>query len=156
MIKENNLQGYKYAYDGDGVNISTRMQKQRGNVQRQSCQTIKTNIEIGVIIDDRDKGVNGIRTLNECPTQRASRFGLKVATNNDSNLRIRKLIPSECLALMGFNKDNYDSVKEWGDSALYHCAGDSIVVSVLMALFGELTDLDYRTIIQEYIEKEVI
>ena len=74
----------------------------------------------------------------------------------NSNLKIRKLIPSECLALMGFSKENYDSIKEWGDSSIYHCAGDSIVVSVLMALFGELTDLDYRTIIQEYIEKEVI
>lgn len=72
-----------------------------------------------------------------------------------NNLRIRKLIPSECLALMGFSKENYESVKEWGDSALYHCAGDSIIVCVLMALFGELTKLDYRAIIKDYIEKEV-
>ena len=112
----------------------------------------KMNKEETYIYDDRDKGINGVRLLNECPTQRATRFGLKVV----NNLRIRKLIPCECLTLMGFSQENYDSIKEWGDSAIYHCAGDSIVVTVLMALFGELTDLDYRNIIKEYIEKEVI
>ena len=52
MIKENTLQGYKYAYQGDGVNISTRMDHQRGNVQKESIQTIKTQIEIGVVVKD--------------------------------------------------------------------------------------------------------
>ena len=52
MIKENNLLGYKYAYEGDGINISSRMEYQRGNVQKDSCQTLKTNIEIGVVVKD--------------------------------------------------------------------------------------------------------
>ena len=73
-----------------------------------------------------------------------------------SNLRIRKLTPRETLTLMGFTIKNYESVKEWNDSSLYHVSGDSIVVPVLVALFGELTDLDYRNIIKNYIEKEVI
>jgi len=39
-IKENDKKGYKIATPGDGINISTRMHHQRGNVQKQSCQTL--------------------------------------------------------------------------------------------------------------------
>ena len=73
-----------------------------------------------------------------------------------NNLKIRKLTPKETLNLMGFSNENYESVKEWNDSSLYHVSGDSIVVPVLIALFGELTDINYRSVINDYIEKEVI
>ena len=73
-----------------------------------------------------------------------------------SNLRIRKLIPLECMKLMGFSKKQYNDISNFNDSAIYHVSGDSIVVTCLMALFGELTDLDYRKIINDYIEKEII
>lgn len=73
-----------------------------------------------------------------------------------SDLAIRKLTPKETLNLMGFSGNDYDNIKEWNDSAIYHVSGDSIVVTCLMALFGELTDLDYRKIINDYIESEVI
>ena len=43
LVKENNKAGYKVAYEGDGINISSRMKYQRGNVQKQSCQTITTS-----------------------------------------------------------------------------------------------------------------
>lgn len=42
------------------------------------------------------------------------------------------------------------------DSAIYHVAGDSIVVTVLMAIFGEMLGIDYRKKIGEYVESEVI
>ena len=42
LIKEATKQGYKEARDGDGVNICGRMEYQRGNVQKQSTQTITT------------------------------------------------------------------------------------------------------------------
>ena len=42
-IKNNTEQGYLLAEEGDGVNISSRMEYQRGNVQKQSCQTLKTD-----------------------------------------------------------------------------------------------------------------
>ena len=42
-IKEATKAGYKEAYAGDGVNISGRMKYQRGNVQKDTCQTIMTD-----------------------------------------------------------------------------------------------------------------
>ena len=57
--------------------------------------------------------------------------------NND--LRIRKLTPYECFALMGVKREDYENcAKNQSDSSLYHLAGDSIVVNVLMAIFKEL------------------
>lgn len=56
-----------------------------------------------------------------------------------SNLKIRKLTPFECFALMGVKKEDYlKCAKNQSDSSLYHLAGDSIVVNVLMAIFKEL------------------
>ena len=51
-IKNNTKQGYQDAYEGDGVNISSRMKYQRGNVQEQSIQTLTTmgGNERGVVV----------------------------------------------------------------------------------------------------------
>ena len=54
MIKENNNQGYKLAKSGDGVNLASRMKHQRGNVQSGSIQTLKAEMEIGVVVDEQD------------------------------------------------------------------------------------------------------
>lgn len=55
------------------------------------------------------------------------------------NLRIRKLTPYECFALMGVKKEDYERcAKNQSDASLYHLAGDSIVVNVLMAIFKEM------------------
>ena len=51
-IKENNNLGYKIAQVGDGVNLASRMKHQRGNVQKGSIQTLKAQMEIGVVVDD--------------------------------------------------------------------------------------------------------
>ena len=53
--------------------------------------------------------------------------------------RIRKLTPLECFRLMGVKDEDYYKVaKNQSNSSLYHLAGDSIVVNVLMAIFKEL------------------
>ena len=53
--------------------------------------------------------------------------------------RIRKLTPLECFRLMGVRDEDYQKVAaNQSDSSLYHLAGDSIVVDVLMAIFGEM------------------
>lgn len=54
MIKENNSIGYKVAHSGDGVNLASRMKHQRGNVQDGSIQTLKAQMEIGVVIDEQE------------------------------------------------------------------------------------------------------
>lgn len=55
-------------------------------------------------------------------------------------LRIRKLTEGECVRLMGFEEKDHQSMKEIGMSKaqIYHCCGDSIIVSVLMGIFGQL------------------
>ena len=53
-IKENTKQGYKIAKPGDGVNLANRMKHQRGNVQHGSIQTLKTEMEIGVVVDEQE------------------------------------------------------------------------------------------------------
>ena len=55
------------------------------------------------------------------------------------NIRIRKLTPKECFRLMGVKDEDYlNCARNQNESSLYHLAGDSIVVNVLMAIFKEL------------------
>lgn len=73
------------------------------------------------------------------------------------NLRIRKLVPLETMKLMGFEKKDEQAMREIGmtDSAIYHCAGDSIIVTCLMALFGQMlpiSDKDLQQKIEKYVE----
>jgi DNA (cytosine-5)-methyltransferase 1 len=57
----------------------------------------------------------------------------------ENQLRIRKLTPRECYRLMGFGDQAFDLAQpNQSNSSLYHQAGDSIVVNVLMGLFGGL------------------
>ena len=52
------------------------------------------------------------------------------------DLRIRKLTPKECFRLMGVKDKDFEKVvKNQSNASLYHLAGDSIVVNVLMAIF---------------------
>ena len=71
-------------------------------------------------------------------------------------MRIRKLTPCECLKLMGFDEEDYKAMRKAGlsDSQIYHCAGDSIVVSVLMGIFGTLLGVeDYEQRINELTDR---
>ena len=53
-----------------------------------------------------------------------------------NNLRIRKLTPKECFRLMGVKDKDYENIAQHqSNSSLYHLAGDSIVVNVLMEIF---------------------
>ena len=70
------------------------------------------------------------------------------------NYRIRKLTPRECSRLMGVKKDDYErAAKHQSPSSQYHLAGDSIVTACLMAIFGELLQIDYNTKIKELTEE---
>ena len=76
------------------------------------------------------------------------------------HLSIRKLTPLETMRLMGFGKQDYKSMREinMSDMAIYHMAGDSIVVCVLIAIFYPLlfNDNNYKEIINNYIDKEIV
>ena len=107
-IKNATKQGYLEATEGDGIDISSRMEYHRGTVQKGKTQTIST-------MGGENNGVVS------------------------SDMRIRKLTPRECFRLMGVKDSDYDNVsKNQSDSSLYHLAGDSIVVNVLMAIFKQM------------------
>lgn len=59
-IRNANRKGYLEAYEGDGVDISSRMQYHRGTVQKQSTQTLDTQCNVGVVVKggSKDKEVN--------------------------------------------------------------------------------------------------
>lgn len=75
-------------------------------------------------------------------------------------LRIRKLTPKECMRLMGFTDSDYESLKDIGlsDSAIYHCAGDSIVTTCLVSLLSPFVNEEHKhiEIVNNYVEKEII
>ena len=65
--------------------------------------------------------------------------GNVLTKSGENDLRIRKLTPRECFRLMGVKDEDFDKVKKnQSDASLYHLAGDSIVVNVLMAIFKQL------------------
>lgn len=56
-----------------------------------------------------------------------------------TDYRIRKLTPRECFRLMGVRDSDYEKIaKNQSNASLYHLAGDSIVVDVLMAIFKQI------------------
>ena len=107
-IKEATKLGYKEAYKGDGVNISSRMKYQRGNVQKESIQTITTSggNERGVVL-------NNLRIRKLTPKECWRLMGFD-------------------------DEDFEKAAKVNSNSQLYKQAGNSIVVNVLMAIFKEL------------------
>ena len=93
-----------------------------------------------VNINPSGKGMNGnVYNTDLSPTLTTNKGeGIKISQNND--YRIRKLTPLECWRLMGFSDNDYYAAKSVGisDSQLYKQAGNSIVVTVLEAIFRQL------------------
>ena len=68
------------------------------------------------------------------------------------NLRIRKLTPKECFRLMGVRDENFERIaKNQSNASLYHLAGDSIVVSVLVAILGQFVKgFDFNKYVESF------
>lgn len=108
LVKENNKAGYKVAHEGDGINISSRMKWQRGNVQKQLCHTITTSSgnDRGVVTTDYR-----IRKLTPRECFRLMGFDDSDFDKVEGNL---------------------------SNTQLYKQAGNSIVVNVLEEIYKEL------------------
>jgi DNA (cytosine-5)-methyltransferase 1 len=66
---------------------------------------------------------------------------------------VRRLTPKECFRFMGVKDADFEFVeKNQSNTSLYHLAGDSIITNCLMAIFGELFDVDWRSKIEELME----
>lgn len=153
-IRNATKQGYLEGTEGDGVDISKRMKYHRGNVQKDKCQTLKTQNDVGVIVSNKCEVIGGVgekksnggtQYYNQDRIYDSEQSSPSLTTSfnpyysNKSNLGIRKLTPRECFRLMGVKDEDFDKIKDkFSDMVLYHLAGDSIVVNVLMAIFSEL------------------
>lgn len=175
-IVEATKKGYKVAHDGDGVDIGGRMTTHRGTVQKELAQTLKTDCDVGVVVKDEKfkryenyitrKNKKGEFNIQCNRAMLENDLSLTIPTGNtpkvaeSEHLRIRKLTPLECMRLMGFGNQDYKAMREinMSDMAIYHMAGDSIVVCVLIAIFYPLlfNDNNYKEIINNYIDKEIV
>ena len=65
--------------------------------------------------------------------------------NNDVTYRVRKLTPTECYKLMGFEKEDVEKAREVGasNSALYEQAGNSIITNCVALLAEHLYKAQY-------------
>lgn len=95
-----------------------------------------------IIFDDYNGRIradqDSVGTLTTNCGNDALRNGTKIIELKP-NYRIRKLTEKECFRLMGVKDEDFNRVaKNQSKSSLYHLAGDSIVVDVLMAIFGML------------------
>ena len=82
-------------------------------------------------------------------------FGIDDGGGYVDEITIRRLTPWECYRFMGFSSEDAKKCYRAGqrDANLYHQAGDSIVTTVLMAIFGELLELDYDSAIKRHVDK---
>ena len=152
-IKNATKKGYLEATDGDGIDISSRMEHHRGTVQKGKTQTLTTQCDNGVVVmgNYTPSKHNASRIVDKdysAPTVMEN-HGTITATQT-SDLRIRKLTPKECFRLMNVKDEDFNKVKiNQSDSSLYHLAGDSICSNILMALFGEMLDIDWEKKVRE-------
>lgn len=151
-IKNATKKGYLEGTEGDGVDISSRMQYHRGTVQKGKIQTITTSggENLGVIVN-KPRVIGGIGekdSNNNTQWKQQNRvyddnLSISITTSYNpfykNDLRIRKLTPRECFRLMGVKDKDFNKIKKnQSDSSLYHLAGDSIVVDVLEAIINEM------------------
>ena len=108
LVKNATKQGYLEAYDGDGVDISGRMEYHRGTVQKGAVQSLDCT-------GGNTKGVvnSDLRIRKLTPKECFRLMGVK-------------------------DEDFEKCAKNQSDSSLYHLAGDAIVVDVIKALYKEL------------------
>lgn len=87
----------------------------------------------------KDRFTKNKELANTILTTQKEGVVVKNTATNTHDLRIRKLTPKECFRLMGVKDDDYYKIaKNQSNSSLYHLAGDSIVVNVLMAIFKQI------------------
>lgn len=72
----------------------------------------------------------------------ASKYELSNKMNEDlQGYAIRKLTPLECFRLMGVKDEDFDKVAQHqSNSSLYHLAGDSLLTTVMGAIFCNMIE----------------
>lgn len=151
-VKENDVIRHSYS--------TSRMNGQMKDIQQNNISpTLDTRCDcLGVVVKSKNKRLKSLvdkmdlsqdnqfmDIYNQQTSENAGTITTRVDASNSTavytNYRIRKLTPKECFRLMGVKDEDFDKVaKNQSNASLYHLAGDSIVVNVLMAIFGKLFD----------------
>ena len=140
--------------------------KDRFTKNKELADTILTTPKEGVVVKEAKIRVVGnyspsnhdasrIVDVNGVAPTVKENHGTVTAVYVPESLRIRKMTPKECFRLMGVKDRDYDKIADLSDSSLYKLAGNSIVIQVLMGIFGELLDIDYKKKIKESV-KEIV
>lgn len=105
---------------------------------------MKTKNEEEITVHDYryDEGFRN-RTEQICPTLTTHMGGHENSLSGQpliaKGVTVRRLTPKECWRLMGFSDDDFEKARKVNsDTQLYKQAGNSIVVNVLMAIFGQM------------------
>lgn len=122
----------------------------------QQCILIPEKTKLGYAIAEEGDGVYINRPHQKrdvvqkgiIQTIKTSPDDIGVVVRFLKKLKIRKLTPKECYRLMGVKDEEINKVTV-SNAQQYKQAGNSIVISVLMAIFGELLDVDYETKIKQ-------
>lgn len=108
---------------------------------------VENEVEVGDTVDAFNKRINK-SGVSPTVTTRPEGFKtaiLPIVAEQQVNYRIRKLTPKECWRLMGVKDDDFERVAaNQSNSSLYHLAGDSIITTVLMAIFSSMVGVDWR------------
>lgn len=141
-------------YDSEGITRALKSSEGSGNIPKVLCEqhnyrffeqafeTVQENdCQVGDTIDAFNKRVNK-DGVSPAITTRPDGFKTAILPITQ-DYRIRKLTERECFRLMGVKGNDFEKVaKNQSASSLYHLAGDSICVSVLMAIFGKLFNIE--------------
>lgn len=159
LVPEATKKGYDTATYGDSINMAYPNSKtRRGRVGHGVAQTLTTGDSQQVVVEPLvwdgfnqsvrvDSTVCGTITRNVGADLKRNGQGII-----ESSYRIRKLTERECGRLMGVKGDDCNRIAEnQATSSQYHLYGDSIVTTCLMAIFGELLSVDYKTKINELV-----
>lgn len=142
-VNENDVIRHSYS--------TSRMNGQMKDIQQNNmCPTLDTRCDcLGVVVNDsllvadgktrkfKESEISGTLLTNS----NFGGIGVQLIQGLQTNYRIRKLTPLEVFRLMGVKDEDFEKIaKNQSNASLYHLAGDSIVVNVLMAIFGKLFD----------------
>lgn len=156
LVKANNSKGYDEMTDGDALDVRyPSSETRRGRVGHGVAQTVQTdggeNQAVCVYDAYNHRNVDGdkIGTLGAHSYHESGNCGT-FYIGEHPRYRIRKLTERECFRLMGVkDADSKRVARNQCKSSMYHLAGDSIVTACLMAIFGEMFDVDYKGAIKE-------
>lgn len=83
-----------------------------------------------------------INKIGEDYAMNSNKYELSNKMNEDlQGYAIRKLTPLECFRLMGVKDEDFDKVAQHqSNSSLYHLAGDSLLTTVMGAIFCNMIE----------------